>query len=267
MFRLRLFALAGLLFASGCYSSQIYDPVTLPRRAEPAAPQIVIGDLQRDRDIITEQYEPFFAAIRRGMNNRFEQTGLARQAVLERDSLAIAAGTRRFLVRYRALDFSDATQGNVGKGVALGFCAMGLIPLCPFLGLMPQARERVAMTWEMRVFEVTGTTPTSVRDQDSNETLVSWDTSRLLPLVHREYDIALRAGHGRMNPEEALEFSREMAEEMAVRLLAASANDVARAIQNAPVVAPSPSPALTPSAAPTSVDVSSSVSTGELAAP
>lgn len=255
MNRLSSIVVAGLLFLSGCFSSRVYDPVTLAARSEPAAPQIVIGDLQRDRDIITEQFEPFFAAIRRGMNARFEETGLAGQAVLERDSLAIASGSRIFLVRYRALDFADTARPNGGRFAAVFFCALGVLPVCPIIGLTPFARERVAMTWEMRVFDVTGTTPTSVRDQESNEILVSWDTSALLPLVRREYDVEVRAAHGRMNPEETLEFAREVADEMAKRLLAASSDDVDRAIRNAPPAGASVGstiPTPTPSQAPAS---------------
>ena len=242
MLRSPFVAVIASIVCSACYHSKVYNPTTVPQ-TQAAAPRIILGDLQRDRDIITEEHEPFFAGIRRAMNSEFPRTGIASVVLPEREARTVDGGSRTFLVRYRATDFSAITNPNGGMLAMVAACSLLLIP-CAFVGLPPTARETVQTTWEVRVYDVTGQTPNEVRDQDSNELVPVWDTAHTSPLLRRTYEITARAGLGRMKPAEQLRFSREFAAEVARALIAESLDDISTAIRNAPPTSPtSPSPA------------------------
>jgi len=243
----RIIICAALFTTTGCYTSTIYGRTDTLTATQRLASPLIVGSLARDPDIITEDYEPFFAAVRRGMNSELPRAGLG-DIIEERDAATVQLGSRAFLVRYRARDFRDRVDANGGKMGALIACSILFVP-CFFVGLPPTSYETVDMSWEMRLYDVTNIEPTRRRAPDADEMTIAYDTSSQIPIARGSYDIKIEAALGSMNSQEATDFARELASEMARRLINASAPDVYRATARALASPPASPPASTTPAA------------------
>ncbi|NOY91429.1 MAG: hypothetical protein GXP55_09485 [Deltaproteobacteria bacterium] len=230
-----LFCVASI---SGCYTSKIYRTTSLVPSARNSGGDLVMADLTRNNDILTEDFEPFFAAVQRGVQSNLPRMNVARRVLEERDSASPPRGTRH-VVRFRAIDFADVRELNRGRAAALIMCAsIVLFPACFFIR-GPVTKEYVTMQWQMRIYDVTDLQPTPVRSQQDDEMVMSYDTSMLAPVKIGRYEIRVEAGLAPMDPSETVEFAREMADEMARGLLAAAAHDIRQGLQ---VRQPMPAP-------------------------
>lgn len=217
--------IAILMLGLGCTRSEVLNPTAPFRSDRNAQVRVVLADLEREPDIITEQYQPFFAAMARTMRKEFPRLGVFATVTHQRDLGPDRARERTLYIVYRVTDFSDVVSSNAGQTVNFVFCCLILIP-CVWHGAIKVAYETISMSAELRVYDVTGKAPTQVADPRSGARSYVFDTSGKRPILSREYDLRAEAGIGYNSGESAIAFSREFAGELAHQLMAGSARDL-----------------------------------------
>lgn len=225
------FALATVL-VSGCYTSHINEPATTLPSTGAATKFVVVDVIDPDPERMPNAADGTFTAMRRELVPRVEESGLAELALTPEDSGALPVGEPRFLVRFRAADYSNAVDSNGGRLALLMTCGFLILP-CPFIGLVPSASQRIRTRWEARVYDITRVEPARVALEGSREVTVIWDTTSLTPILRKSYELTLSADLGVMNREETEQFERTVGSELATQLIAESLSDIATAIAGA----------------------------------
>jgi hypothetical protein len=230
-----------ILFSTGCYQSHFQGGLTTLPSAQPQA-DLVVVDMLRDETSVAELLgERFLDRVETQTSTIVEQSGVGRR-VLEQRDVGTTPTENAFLVRFELAEFDDRSTVGMGRVIAAGM-AMFIIPLF-FINAGPAVHLDVETRWQMRVYDIRGLTPTSVRDPDTGELVASFDVSMLTPLLRREYEVRLRGGVAARDfrsEDRRDEVMQAAADELATRLVSGAVEDIARAIGNAPppaVVAP-----------------------------
>jgi hypothetical protein len=224
---------------SGCYTSHIHQPPTVLAPAPTATSVVILDVIDPDPERMPNAEDASFAAMRRELLPRFENSGVATRVLPPEDSGALPDGDRQFLVRFRPADYSNSVDANGGRLALLLSCGFLILP-CPFIGLVPSAEQTIRTTWEARVYDVSGIEPSRVPLEGSREVAVMWDTTTLSPMLRRTYELDLSASLGAMSSAERDQLDRRIGRELATQLVAESAEDVAQAIRGAPATAGPP---------------------------
>lgn len=195
---------------TGCVGSVLDQPTTLQSQPQMAAHRTVLADLEREPDIITENYQPFFAAMARSLREEFQRTNLFGVVSRQRDLGPNPAMDPTVYTVYRIIDFSVVRDGNLA------------------------VRETVRITFELRVFNVAGRTPVQVTDPRSGSLAYMFDTVGLDPMLTLTHNTSLLAHLGHSNPEDSVAFSREMAADLVRQMLNLTTPDIARVVSAMP---------------------------------
>jgi len=221
-----------LVLSTGCYSTHYGGGTTAVSTRSHGSELLVVDTLHDETSLEAVLDEGFLHMVSNASATGLEGTGIASRTVAQQD-IGTASTNDAFLVRYRLTGFEDRSRPG-SRGVLAGLFCFPVVWF--FIGALPAEKIELHATWEMRVFDIRGVAPTTMRDTDTGEIVSTFDTSALSPILRREYEVHLEGGMSgpdHRGDERRRRVVRETATEFANRLVEASSSDIARAIGNA----------------------------------
>jgi hypothetical protein len=216
---------------SACAGMEMTPQTPLKATNQTSKATLVVGEITRPRDLVTNAGNPFYAAMQRVMPQELEQAHVAQTVVSERDLNAAGVKGPAYVVRYRVIEdqVTIASTGGLCVGLLTGFGVLTIVPLA-FLG-MCTAKADHNMSVEARVFQADDAAVTRVQDSSSNEMVNVVDTSAMTPLLRREYKVSIHVENGVFHhPQgaEQAEMVNDEAREAVRQVLASSIEDLSR---------------------------------------
>lgn len=246
------------LFAVGCSHGVTRGVRTTPRAGGPAASgAMVVGRMGRPPLIVGLVGPPGVAPppvlspdtgvrrldrAERELFDRFDRSGMMSRTLAEADLGPAGAPDAGFYVTVNITNYSEHFEGPDGRYWA-GFVVGSFTMIGYLLMIDSHANSQHTFDFEVRVYDVRGAG--LVRSTDERGAIVNrYDTSVAAPLLRRTYSGRMHSwiGAGTTGPTggDLDTFVQTQAEEIADVIFDACAEDVARAIRNAPP----PTPAL-----------------------
>jgi hypothetical protein len=178
-----LLVFAGL---AGCAPSQVLRTAERPLRQAPLKDELVLAPIARLPGVTLDELSIGELAV--NFRRELGDSGVG-WAVWERQP-AENTQARRLLLSYR-LDVSSRTTRNTAGAIALLSTSWLIIPAL-FGRLVHGFSDHQELLVDLRVYDVTGRTPSSVREH--GQFVPAYDTSDLQPVAHDFFLLTVDSG-------------------------------------------------------------------------
>ena len=231
-----------LALTTGCAGSTIYDPVDLAPL--PQRPVTFVVD-ETEMEIAFNRLDVTLVDV-------LGEAGY--EAMVLRTAAERGGATPRFLISIKVENYVADGEGTPGGAIAIYITGSLLLIPFAFIGLVRSDTEH-RLDFEVAVRDLRSA-PTIV-EESAEGASATYDTSKIVPFYRHEYHVEMETARGWLAKEtnyedDQTEHRREVARQMAIRMMNVALPDVLRAVdfalQQPPP--PPPEPVRAPEAAP-----------------
>jgi hypothetical protein len=202
----------------GCVGSILTTPAPLVEAKTPKPIHVIVADLEREPDIITEDYQPFFAGMARALRAEVNKSNLFSKVTQQRDISGKKTGKDTFFVVYRITNFAAASETRGAYWANFFFAGLLVIPWL-WHGLIRMVASTIVIEGEMHIYNASDVEPMEYVDPRNGSASLSFNRQKLERVGRRDFRVQSEAHIGYDDATEQLNFNAEWSADLIRKLL------------------------------------------------